>query len=223
MKLPKRLLIGAAGIVLIAGVGWGAWEAVSGWKETKDAMAVYDSDAERTAATNDSLQTIIKDRDASLKEYGEAAAARQAERKRQQRLLEERARVQAQASREAADVLDTHLAARSDSVGLALHAQEKALTNAERLTWRAEKASLVASLAEEHRWRDSIQTGYDQLWTANDAAQDALVKATKRGDKWKQAAKPTIGKVLKRTILPVAVAVGVTMLLSQVAGAATGG
>ena len=218
-----RLLVWAVGIAVLAGAAWGVWEAVSGWNVTKTELKAYDEAAERTAATNDSLQSIIVERDSTIKIFDKAAAQRIAEEERRQRILEEQARVQAKASQEAGDVLDTHLAAVGDSIGLALHAQERALTNAERLTWQAEKLSLVMMVAEWRGRKDSIQGAYDQLWIANEAAQEALVKSDLRGDKWKDAARPTIAKVIKRTILPVVIAVGATVLVNQATSAASGG
>ena len=218
-----KLLLWAVGLALLAGAAWGVWEAVSGWSVTKAELAEVEArlktSLEDVATTDSSYHAALDTLDVVRKTAKVAIEKSEA----RVRVFVARGRIQAEASHDAAETLDAHLTSRNDTTGLRLHAQERALTNAERLTWSSERAELNAIISEERRkvWADSVALGEAAETIA--ARDKALADAIERGDKWKDAARPTIGKVLKRTILPVVIAVGATILVNQATSAASGG
>ncbi len=218
-----KALLWAVGLGLAGAIAWGVWGAVSDWNVTKAELADVErrlkTSLEDVASTDSTYRAALDTLDVVRKAAKEAIDKSEA----RVRVLSNRGRIQAEASHDAGETLDAHLAARGDSVGLALHAQEKALTNAERLTWSSERAELNSIIAEERRKLRADSVALEEAATTIAARDKAIADAIERGDKWKAAARPTIGKVLKRTILPVVVAVGATVLVNQATQAASGG
>ena len=214
-RLGLKLLLYLIGLAAALGLVWGVWATISGWNATKAELNRKDQ-ALTTAleAKKESDQYIVTEED-GLRATQEEAARLLKESEAEHARLTQRALIQAQASSEAGDKLDEHLTSRGDIYGLELHAQERALTNAERLTWQAREAALLAGKDAIRMERDSLRVGIQAYRDDKVVMQTALTEALASQARWKQAAKPTFGKVIKRTVIPVLLTAGTMILVNS--------